>query len=129
MARCCSPCDEVQRRGGGYAIHDCLVNPILMIYALKIDTLTVYLLLYVKSNLYTLIFLIFVLSVWLMIYKMVSLKYDWACMGSMSVCRQSWVFFENSDAMNFEFKLKTEYRIGHTIDYISHSSPHKTHSE
>ena len=25
MARCCSPCDEVQSRGGGYAIHDCLV--------------------------------------------------------------------------------------------------------
>ena len=26
MARCCSPCDEVQSRGGGYAIHDCLVS-------------------------------------------------------------------------------------------------------
>ena len=25
MARCCSPCDEVQSRGGEYAIHDCLV--------------------------------------------------------------------------------------------------------
>ena len=25
MARCCSPCDEVQSRGGGYAIIDCLV--------------------------------------------------------------------------------------------------------
>ena len=25
MARCCSPYDEVQSRGGGYAIHDCLV--------------------------------------------------------------------------------------------------------
>ena len=25
MVRCCSPCDEVQSWGGGYANHDCLV--------------------------------------------------------------------------------------------------------
>ena len=42
MAMCCSPCDEVKSRGGGYAIHDCLVDNIFVCsfnHSLKLQTI------------------------------------------------------------------------------------------